>query len=1275
MKRQVFGGKEVIQSTKDKMSKTTSSKESSELSARYQQKTEREHILSNPDTYIGSVEMTIAQDWTVVLEPVVNSVEKMGGGGAGGAAMEIVDAVDDIDDDAETESTVSASAAAIAAAAPKGEWMIALRTVQYVPALLKLFDEVIVNSRDHAVRTRQQIQQGHPNVLPVSCIDVTIDPLSGTITVTNDGSGIDIAQHPETGIYIPEMIFARLRTSTNYNKEEKKIVGGKNGFGIKLVFIWSVGGSVETIDHVRHLKYVQHFGKNLETISPAKITKTSATAKPYTRITFTPDYARLGLPDSRLDEPSRHLLYKRVLDVAAITDKTVKVKLDGKVLPIKTFAQYVDLYLGGNKTSVSRIHEIGNDRWEYVVALSPIHEFAHVSFVNGICTSKGGKHVDYILGQITRKLQELVERKKKVKVAPAAIKEQLILFLRCDIENPAFDSQTKDFLNTPSAKFGSTCTVSDGFVEKVASKLGVLDAACAICEAKEQKAAKKTDGSKTRSIRGIPKLTDANWAGTASQSHLCTLIFCEGDSAKAGIVSGLSQEDRNIFGVYPMKGKPMNVRGETTKRVAENKEFAEIKKILGLETGKVYASTADVARHLRYGKVLFMTDQDLDGSHIKGLCLNLFDCEWPSLLRLPGFLGFMNTPILKATKGGTSLAFYNEGEYRAWKESLSENGGTSWHIKYYKGLGTSTSKEFREYFEQKKVVYFEHNGVSSDAALDLIFNKKKTGERKEWLKLHQKESFLDTSRTAVSLPHFFDQEFRHFSIYDCARSLCHLMDGLKTSQRKILYAAFKKPLTREIKVAQFSGYVSEHSSYHHGEASLNAAIVGMAQNFVGSNNIHLLMPNGQMGTRLRGGQDSASERYIFTELNPLTRALFPQEDDAVLSYLEDDGDPVEPAFYAPILPMVLVNGCKGIGTGYSTEILSYNPIDLVALLRTRLGPSESGVAQNSVIHPYYENFRGCIFPLFEDDGGTEPRRYLIKGCFENMGGDKIRVTELPVGMWTADFKEYLESLLEKPDLASLVESLQADPCPVVLKDYVDMSTDTQVDFVLTFSKGAVEWLVGLSGSDAYPACVLNGLEKVLKLSSVATTSNMHLFDANDVLTKYARVEDIVDSFFGVRLGLYAKRKAHQLAKMTETLKWVGNRHRYIMMILNGQIELRGRRRDELEEFLRSNGFDPKEEGGGAPFNYLLRLPMDSVTEENVSKLEGEYHSLQLEMEDLHRTSPDQIWLSELADFERAYVAFRDQWRRNHSREVVPGAGAKKAAGKPISSKKGIGSKI
>jgi len=1148
------------------------------LANKYQQKTDKQHILDNPDTYIGSVEEVDSNVWII--------------------------------NDNDTSDNVNGC-------------KIIEKNIKYIPGLFKLFDEGIVNCRDHVVRMNQAIKNNVANALPVTCIDISIKS-DGTIIMINDGNGIDVAEHPEYKIWIPELIFGHLRTSTNYDKTEKKIVGGKNGFGFKLVLIWSTYGSIETVDHVRGLKYTQEFKHNLHDICKPVISKCKT--KPYTKITFKPDYIRLGLATGfdgfALSSDLLALLKKRVYDVAAVTDKSLKVKYNSNLIPVKNFQQYIDMYIG-DKNETPRVYEENGERWEYAVALTPSNEFIQVSFVNGIHTAKGGKHVEYILNQITRKLCEYIEKKKKIKVNPNTIKEQLILFIRCDIENPAFDSQTKDFMNTPSSKFGSKCEVSEKFIEKIA-KMGVMDAACALTEVKENKAAKKTDGSKTKSIRGIPKLTDANWAGT-EKSKDCTIIFCEGDSAKAGIISGLSSEDRNIIGVYPMKGKILNVRGENIKKISENKEITEIKKILGLETGKQYKTIEDVHKSLRYGKVLFMTDQDTDGSHIKGLGVNLFQSEWPSLTEIPMFIGFMNTPILKARKGDKELMFYNEGEYEQWKEQQHENNSTpelkGWKIKYYKGLGTSTGKEFREYFENKKIVGFEHNGKKSDDSIDMVFNKKRADDRKEWLEKYDRKSYLNTSESKVSYEDFIDKELIHFSKYDCDRSIPNLMDGLKISLRKILYSAFKKNLNSEIKVAQFSGYVSEHSGYHHGEASLNAAIVGMAQNFVGSNNINLLMPNGQFGTRLQGGKDSASERYIFTCLNKITRCLFPSTDDNILQYLNDDGLLVEPIFYAPIIPLVLVNGSKGIGTGFSTDIMCYNPLDIIKYLKQKL--TDTSEIANFEFIPYYEGFKGNIQKI--SDG-----KFLIKGSYEKCGPDKIKVTELPVGYWTEDFKELLENLVEP--------GLDKDGKKIVhvIKDYDDMSRDTNIEFNITFAKGKLE---DLENAKSDHGC--NGVEKLLKLFTTNSTSNMHLFDSEEKLKKYDKIEHIIDDYFEKRLQLYQTRKDHMIQTLEKELMILSNKAKYIREILEGSIDLRKKKSEDVTIMLKEKSYDMVDD----EYKYLTKMPMDSVTEENVDKLNKEHENKDYELENLKNTSKSQMWLSELDLLKEEYLEYKENRER------------------------------
>jgi len=1182
---------------------------------KYQKMTDQEHILKKPDTYIGTIERAETTEYVMDVVPtpaVSNSVE---------------------------------------AAATSPLATLTRRNITYIPGLYKLFDEGMVNMRDHVVRQAQAVADGKPDALPVTTLEVEIDPADGTIHMTNDGNGIDVAQHPEHKIWVPEMIFGHLRTSTNYDENKKeKIVGGKNGFGFKLVLIWSVWGRVETVDHIRGLKYVQEFKNNLSEIIPPVITKSKV--KPYTRVSFRPDYARFGLPGNNLTPDMLALFMKRTYDIAAVTDKTVKVKYNGGIVPVRHFQQYVDLYIGAKGGSegggVKRIYENPDPRWEYAVCLTTTDEFAHISFVNGIYTPRGGKHVEYITNQIVRKLADLIKKKKKVDVKPNTIKEQLMLFLRCDIENPSFSSQTKDELGTAVANFGSSCKVSDEFIEKLA-KMGVMDAACALTEVKDTKAAKKTDGAKTKTIRGIPKLVDANYAGTADKSAQCTIILCEGDSAKAGIISGLSKEDRNFIGVYPMKGKLFNVHGETTKRISENREIAEIKQILGLETGKTY-TPADVSAKLRYGKVLFMTDQDLDGAHIQGLGINLFQTEWPSLTKIPGFIGFMNTPILKARRGGQEVLFYNDGEFEAWKKQFPNAVVPSgWNTKYYKGLGTSTGKEFKEYFEHKKMVSFVHTGKESDDHLDMAFNKKRADDRKEWLANYSREAYLDTSKPAIPYEEFVDRGLIHFSIYDNERSIPNLMDGLKISLRKILYAAFKKGgLKTEIKVAQFSGYVSEHSAYHHGEASLNAAIVGMAQNFVGSNNINLLEPNGQFGGRLQGGADSASERYIFTQLNRLTRLIYRQEDDAVLTYIDDDGQMVEPIYYAPAIPMILVNGTKGIGTGFSTDVLQYNPIQIIAYVRTMLAGTSR--ADRPIIEPYFKGFKGTIRNIGTSSGtaatsgapaasASVSAKYLIKGTYEIVADRKVRITELPIGTWTDDYKQFLEKLMDAPTASDKEKdkggsASSASSSAPVLKEYNDMSTDTVVDITVTFHPAYPHTPKDLQASIVDAEAGTNKLEKLLGLFTTQSTTNMNLFDAHEKLRKYSTIYDIIDDYYVERLTLYAKRKAAILAQLTNELRVFTNRAKYIQEVLDDKLELRRQTKDAIFAKMTDHGYEHID--GDVEFKYLLKMPMDSVTDENVKHLLSERDSKRAQHQQLTDTSIEALWVHDLDELEQEY---------------------------------------
>ena len=1130
--------------------------EASKLEDQYQKKEQRQHILDAPDTYVGSIEGDKVTDWILKSDSMTRS------------------------------------------------------EYNFIPGLYKCFDEAIVNCRDHFIRQRQKIESGDKSAIPVTMIDITIDKETGIITMINDGDGIDVVKHPTHKIYIPEMVFAHLMTSTNYDKTQKKITGGKNGFGVKLVFIYSEWGRIETVDFVRKLKFVQEYENNLSVIKPAKITKVSK--KPYTKIQFKLDFKRFGVKG--ITDDIFNILRKRAHDIAAVTCKSVKVKFNGKVIPVRTFEDYLNLYIGEKGVGKRFFEKQG--RWEYGICNTPIGEFTQVSFVNGVHTLKGGKHVDYFMNQVLRKIATYIEKKKKIKVTSSSIKEQLMLFLNVSIENPAFDSQTKHYLTTPSSKFGSKCEVSDKFIENVVKKLGVMDAAISLTQVKEnKKSSAETDGSQTRTIRGIPKLIDANYAGS-TRSKDCVLILCEGDSAKAGIVSGLTKDDRNYYGLFPLKGKLINASDLDTAKINQNAEVANIKRILGLKSEYKYETIENVHKELRYGKVMFMTDQDLDGSHIKGLCINLFHAQWPELMQIESFLGFMNTPIIKVRKGGNELSFYTEQEYSNWK--VKNNDGKGWVAKYFKGLGTSTAKEFKEYFADKKTITFSYSGDECNNAIDLAFNKKRADDRKEWLRKYDKDAIVDIKSGSISYKRWTDEELSHFSKYDCERSIPNLMDGNKISTRKVIFAAFKRNLVKEVKVAQFAGYISEHSCYHHGEQSLVGAVIGMAAEYVGNNNISLLAPKGQFGTRLKGGQDHASERYIFTYMNTISKYIYPPSDNPVLNYLVDDGTPVEPDFYAPIIPMICVNGAKGIGTGFSCEIPSYNVLDIINYLEHRIKGDETSAPN---INLYYQDFKGTITKM-------NNKKYLFKGTYDIIGSDTIRITELPIGVWTENYKEHIESLMDNRESRNKKSKTQ----PLV-KTYKDLCTDTCVDFEVKLYPGKLTDLI-MNKNDEHT----NMLEKVFKLYTTKTTTNMWLFDHKQRLKKYESVYDIVDTYMPIRLEIYVKRKKYMIEQLEREVIILKNKARFIQEQCDNKIDLRRKKKSNVITILTDGKYDIIDDDN--EYKYLRKMGIDQVEEENMNKLLEERDHKINELELLKNKKEETMWLEELEELKKQYDLYK-----------------------------------
>ena len=1055
------------------------------------------------------------------------------------------------------------------------------KEITFIPGLLKLFDEILVNAVDHSVVDET-----------VKNIKVDID--KNKIAVWNDGNGIDIEMHKEHKVYVPELIFGHLLTSTNYDEDTERVVGGQNGFGAKLANIFSTEFTIETIDEERQKKYYQVFRNNMNEKDKPKIT--SCKKKPYTKVTFVPDFERFKI--SELSDDIIALFKKRVYDVCATTRKTVSVTLNGEKIKVKEFEDYVNLYIG-NKKELTRIYETPHERWEICAAYNQSGNMEQISFVNGIWTIEGGTHIQYVLNQIVKKLETHIKKgkNKDLNIQSKYIKDHLWLFVKSTIVNPSFASQTKEVLTTKQNSFGSKFQISDDFIKRLA-KTDLVARVISFVQFKDTLDMKKTDGKKSSRLRNIPKLDDANYAGTTKSSK-CTLIVVEGDSARTFANSGLAVTGHDYYGVFPLKGKPLNVREATASQQVDNKEIYHIKQILGLQMNKKY----DTVESLRYGSLMILTDADDDGTHIKGLIMNMFHYWWPELLKIPGFLKSMVTPVVKAVKGKNEIEFKSLIEYKKWKE---ENETKGWHIKYYKGLGTSTANEAKYYFskiDNNQLAYRWDDNTNE--SICLAFQKDKADDRKEWIRKFDKDNSY-TDDTDIEYNTFIHKEFINYSQASVLRAIPAIHDGLKPSQRKVLYCGLIRNLTNEIKVSQFSGSVSEKSAYHHGEASLQGTIINMAQNYVGSNNINLLYPSGQFGTRLLGGKDAASPRYIFTKLSSITKLLFDNRDFPILNQLDDDGFKIEPEWYLPILPTVLINGVEGIATGFSTKIPQYNPIDIINNIKLLI----NGEPPNDMI-PYYRGFTGEI--------EVDEKNYKSIGKYCQIDHKVVKITELPIGVWTYTYQEYLEKLVIDPKKKTAKQCLRSYNCN---------NTDTKIDIELVFPTEAVLNKL-MKNKDKF--------EQLFKLSTKINTTNMYLYSTDNTIKKYDNVCDILIDYCELRLQYYQKRKDYLLIKLKKELDILKAKIRFITEIMNDTIVIYKKSKDTIIKMLEKNNY-PKFENTSNEFtyDYLLDMKIVTFTKEKLDELKNKKKEKDAEYKELKNKDNKTLWLDDLNVFEKEY---------------------------------------
>ena len=1206
------------------------------IEEQYQKVTQYEHILKRPDSYIGSIEFQKERLW------VYNS---------------------------ESEK-------------------LEFREVKYVPGLFKIFDEILVNAADN-----------YQNDKTMKYIKVDIDRTHNRIKIKNGGRGIPISIHKTYNMYVPQLIFGNLLTSSNYNDNVKKVTGGRNGYGAKLTNIYSKTFIVETAFKETGKKYYQKFYNNMLKFNEPEIEDYSK--DDFTCITFEPDLARFGMDE--LDDDIVALFEKRVFDMAGITPKSVSVYLNGKKLKVKNFEDYIRMYLDASKEEDEIdppiVYESPHPRWEVGMSLSE-SQFQQVSFVNAISTTKGGKHVDYCVEKIIKVIQEKISKKEKnLNIKPQHIKQHLWIFVNCLIENPVFSSQTKETLTSKKEDFGSEFEFSDTFLKNVL-KTNIVERCLRYAKTREEEKnlRKLNSGTKkTARLIGIEKLDDANWAGTKNSSK-CTLILTEGDSAKSLAMAGIEVVGRDAFGCFPLRGKLLNVRECSTQKILKNQEIQYLMKILGIKIGETYTDV----KSLRYGSILIMTDQDVDGSHIKGLIINFIHTFWPSLIKLNGFMRQFITPILKASKGKEVISFYTIPEYEEWVKSKKKQL-KGWKIKYYKGLGTSSNKEAQEYFAniQRHRIDFEYKGEKDDESIDMAFNKKKTEERKNWLMNFDPNTpplNLDVSK--ISYDKFINRELILFSLYDNQRSIPSVCDGLKPSERKILYGCFKKNLREEIKVAQLVGYISEHTAYKHGEQSLAGTIVAMAQNFVGSNNINLLMPNGQFGTRNKGGKDCASSRYIFTELNKVTRHLFNQNDSPLMDYIFEEGQKIEPKWYLPIIPMILVNGCEGIGTGWRSQLPCFNPHEIIKSLKSKLQ------GNNFIkIEPWYKGYQGEIKENPQNKGN-----YIVTGKYhwDENNSRKVIITEIPIKTWTENYKYFLQELMgieiisrnndesknkkkgrnkSKDKSSDEEDKSKKKKKEIIVEDIRENHTYNRVCFEVTLLE---EYAEKFKNNDEL-------FIKTFNLQSNINIKNMVLFSPEGKLKKYNTIEEILQTFYDLRLTYYQLRKDYMISVLKKEVATLSNKARFIKMVIEDELIIKKKKRillvNELYDLkfdtqtmlnekkqktkeeinreleLQNNGDDNQNgennseeedsvsistnnqnQNGGRikpkvpikEYDYLLNMNLWSLTYEKIEELLKQKEQKEKELSILEQTTIEKLWSDDLDNLEEELTKYEEK---------------------------------
>jgi len=1197
---------------------------------------DREHLLLRPDTFCGSTRL------------------------ADHPASFVFDAV--------AEAVAEATAPKKTQTTPllRDDVVARTRTLVYAPAVRSLFQEILTNALDRQFRDDT-----------MRSIEVWIDSDDaggpGWIRVRNDGVGIPVVFDDARAAWKPTIAFSHFRSGTNFvdggggGGAPARWTAGRNGYGCKATNVFSAEFRVHTADPRSGKVFKQTFSENMAVAGPVEV-KAFKLKRGFTDVAFKLDLARLGndgggggAATATMTDDVRHMLRASTVLAAACLVRTVSLSLNGTRLHTKNLRSFASVFV---KPDIAVAYDVVHsdthrlDVWEVCAVAADatvdgVADTGALGFVNSMHCSQG-THVNFALARLTTALEDAFRIKFKkpgdFSLSVALVRRHVFLVVKLMLDSPEFSSQTKEKLTTPAAKFGPECSTwqpSAAFLKALTSG-GVLAALHEDVSARELGAARRSISSRTSTAASssatrrkdvVADKYDAATNATRAGST-CSLLVTEGDSARALAVAGLAVLGRANYGIFALKGKPLNVRNATVDAISKNKEMSTLLNILGLTLGKTYASLDA----LNYKKLVIFSDQDPDGAHIGGLLINVIDALFPSVLALdPAFVQRFPTPLVRVTEradrggsgGGGVHAFYAKTHFDAWWRAQTEQTRKRCAVKYFKGLGTSTSALAREYFSRYAEQLVDIRATATSAALMAqMFQNDNAADRKLLLTNHfDPRGYVDYSVKAITLDDFVHKEVLPYSNYSNERNIPHVLDGLKPVQRKALFTFFEKNLVADVKVAQVAAVVAAHTAYHHGEASLVETVVGMAQDHVFVSNVNLFRPEGQFGSRLDAPSVHSAARYIFTGLDPVARALFPADDDSVLARREDEGAPIEPEAFVPVIPMVLVNGAFGIGTGWSSSVPMYNPRDVLAVCRLYAAGTDGARAAADALVPWYDGFTGTIECHGDDVFRTRGRLSVDETK------TKIHITELPVGAWTHAFVERLEQKLmdgspsPSPSLGRKCKAPGGgDADGGLILNIEKRWTESKVDMVLHCSAPAVEALMAR-----------DQLWTTLGMQTDVRTSNMHLYDASGALRHFARVRDIFDAFAAARVATYTRRKARMVADLEHDIFVLHNKIAFVTAVTSGAVRLHdlpsrdgdGDDDDALARVLESHGLARV----GGDFGYLVNMSLRSLTRKRTDALRAELGAKERALTALRAKDERALWLDDLDAAERALGAF------------------------------------